>query len=88
MISVELPGQPYLKVVKTLADSPGLGPITLDLTLKKGVWIEGRVTDKKSGKAVRGVVQYYPLASNPHLAHAPGYSIFDNNVSDEVRVSD
>ncbi len=84
MIVVELPGQPYLKVVKTVADSLGLGPITLDLTLKKGIWIEGRVTDKKSGKPVRGVVQYYPLASNPSLAAAPGYSVFDNNVSDEA----
>ena len=83
-IAVELPGQPYLKVVKTLTDSPGLGPITLDLTLKKGIWIEGRVTDKKSGKPVRGVVRYYPLASNRALAAAPGYSVFDNNVSDEA----
>ncbi len=84
MIVVELPRQPYLKVVKTVADSFGVGPITLDLTLKKGIWIEGRVTDKQSGKPVRGVVQYYPLASNPSLDAAPGYSVFDNNVSDEA----
>ena len=84
MIIAELPGQPYLKVVKNVADSPGLGPITLDLTLKKGIWIEGRVTDKKSGKPVRGIVQYYPLASNPSLGVVPAYSVFDNNVSDEV----
>jgi len=84
MIVVELPGQPYLKVVKTVADSPGLGPITLDLTLKKGIWIEGRVTDRQSGKSIRGVVQYYPLASNSSLDAATGYSVLDNNVSDEA----
>ena len=83
-IVVELPGQPYLKVVKTVADTPGLGPIALDLTLKKGIWIEGRLTDKTNGKPVRGVVQYYPLASNPALEAVPGYSVLDNNVSDEV----
>ena len=87
-IVVELPGQPYLKVVKTVADSPGLGPITLDLTLKKGIWIEGRVTDKKSGKPVRGVVQYYPLASNPSLDAAPGYSVLRQQRLRRSRISD
>jgi RNA polymerase sigma factor (sigma-70 family) len=83
-IVVELPDQPYLKVVKTLADTLGLAPVTLDVTLKKGIWIEGRVTDKKNGKPVRGVIQYYPLSNSPSLATALDYSALDNNVSDEA----
>jgi RNA polymerase sigma factor (sigma-70 family) len=83
-IVVELPDQPYLKVVKTLADTLGLAPVTLDVTLKKGIWIEGRLTDKNSGKPVRGVIQYYPMSNNPSLAAARDYSVLDNNVSDEA----
>jgi len=83
-VTAELPGQPYLKIVKSVPDSPGLGPIALNLSFNKGLWIEGRVVDKVSGQPVRGVVRYYPLASNPYLDKVDSYSIFNNNVSDEA----
>jgi hypothetical protein len=79
------PDQPYLKVEKTAESGPGLGPLTVDITLKRGVWVEGRVTDKVTGKPVAAVAEYYPLRDNPHLAEAPDFAGLNNNISDEPR---
>ena len=35
-------------------DSPGLDPVTVDFELKRGIWIEGKITDKVTGKPVQG----------------------------------
>jgi len=58
--------------------SPGLEPIHYDIPLRRGTWIEGKVTDLKTGKPVQAAVDYFPLLSNPH---AKGYPNFDPNVT-------
>ncbi|HJZ56322.1 MAG TPA: hypothetical protein VKE74_15255, partial [Gemmataceae bacterium] len=63
---------PYPAVAADVPDSPGLEPVTVDLELKRGVWIEGRITDKVTGKPVKGGVQYLPLWSNPNRRDYPG----------------
>jgi RNA polymerase sigma factor (sigma-70 family) len=65
-------GQPYLTVVARVADGPGLEPAALDVKLKRGVWITGKVTDKATGKPVPAMVRYIVLGDNPNLAAAPG----------------
>src|SRR5262249_22728002 len=52
---VALPQQdrPYVPIHKDVPDSPGLAPVTVDLELKRGVWIEGKITDKVTGKPLK-----------------------------------
>jgi RNA polymerase sigma factor (sigma-70 family) len=83
-LNVRVDGQPYLNVVKSVPDSSGLGPIHLDVTLKRGVWVEGKVTNRATGRPVKAVVQYYPFRDNPHLKECPDASFLNNNVSDEA----
>jgi hypothetical protein len=65
-------GQPYLMSAQKVPDGPGLEPIRVDFTLKRGVWIDVKVTDKITGKPVPCGVQYFLFGDNPHLKEAPG----------------
>jgi RNA polymerase sigma factor (sigma-70 family) len=65
---------PYLAVVTEVHDSPGLDPVTVDFELKRGVWVEGRMTDKVTGKPLRGLAEYFPLFDNPNVSAYPDYS--------------
>jgi hypothetical protein len=65
--------QPYVSVHALVPDSPGLDPVTVDFELKRGIWIEGRVTDKATGKPVQGSVDYFALNHNPNVRDHPGF---------------
>jgi RNA polymerase sigma factor (sigma-70 family) len=59
---------PYLNCTKmNIADTPGLGPLVVDFDLDRGVAIKGRLTDKATGKPVRGYLGFIPLADNPNI---------------------
>jgi RNA polymerase sigma factor (sigma-70 family) len=61
-------GMPYFRRSKNhVADTPGLEPLTVDFELERGVVVRGRLTDKLTGKPVRGEVHYVVLPDNPHL---------------------
>ena len=49
---VAIPGndQPYVRAHTDIPDSPGLDPVTADIELKRGVWIEGKMSDKVTGQ--------------------------------------
>jgi RNA polymerase sigma factor (sigma-70 family) len=64
---------PYLVERVPVPDSPGLDPIPVDIGLKRGVWIEGKITDKVTGKPLRGAVTYVPLHSDENLRDYPGF---------------
>jgi RNA polymerase sigma factor (sigma-70 family) len=75
--------QPYLIVHAEVADTPGFEPVTVDFDLKRGVWIEGKVTDKETGNHVEGQVEYFAAGENRNLKDYPGYAgtftpLFDN----------
>jgi hypothetical protein len=65
--------QPYPVSAKEVPDSPGLDPATVDVELRRGVWIEGKITDKVTGKPAQGGVEYFSLSSNPNLQDYPGF---------------
>ena len=46
----------------------------VDFRLKKGIWIEGRITDKQSGEAVEATVDYIALKKNPNSLDKLGLS--------------
>jgi RNA polymerase sigma factor (sigma-70 family) len=65
--------QPYVSVHALVPDSPGLDPVTVDIELKRGIWIEGQLTDKATGKPVRGSVDYFALDTNPNVKDHLGF---------------
>jgi RNA polymerase sigma factor (sigma-70 family) len=65
--------QPYVSINKDIPDSPGLDPVTADIELMRGVWIEGKIRDKVTGQPLRGTVEYFALSSNPNLRDFPGF---------------
>jgi protocatechuate 3,4-dioxygenase beta subunit len=68
-------GQPYCNAsFVEPAATPGLEPATIDLRLKRGVLIRGRITDKETGKPVKGGNIYsYAMTDNPHVKEYPGF---------------
>jgi RNA polymerase sigma factor (sigma-70 family) len=67
-------GQPYTNgTIKAPANSPALEPAAFDFTLKRGVVVRGRVTDKATGKPIGGRVNYYAFEDNPHLKDYPAF---------------
>jgi RNA polymerase sigma factor (sigma-70 family) len=68
-------GLPYLNgTFKAPGDSRGLEPVTFDFALKRGVLVRGRVTDKATGKPIRGYGNYYTFEDNPTVRDYPGFS--------------
>ncbi len=72
---VAVPDQdlPYLPIYASVPESPGLDAVEVDIELKTGVWIQGRMTDKATGKSIKGIVEYFASAKNPNLRDHPGY---------------
>jgi beta-lactamase regulating signal transducer with metallopeptidase domain/protocatechuate 3,4-dioxygenase beta subunit len=61
--------QPYFRSAAVeVPDSPGLGPVSLDFKLTRGIWISGRVTDKATGAPALAQVFYLPTSANPNAA--------------------
>jgi RNA polymerase sigma factor (sigma-70 family) len=86
-IEVVVAGQPYVKVVKRISNRPGLEPIRLDMKLRRGVWVEGKVTNKSTGRPVQASVRYYPLRDNPHLKEFLDNAFEDHLLGNEAEVS-
>ncbi len=68
------PGQPYTAATfhKT-AGRASQEPLSLDVELKRGIVVRGRLTDKATGRSVLGGVSAYIFADNPHVREYPGY---------------
>ena len=58
--------QPYLPMNRRARIDVGSEPIKLDFQLPHGIWVEGRVTDKITGKPLSGTVEYFVFNSNPN----------------------
>jgi RNA polymerase sigma factor (sigma-70 family) len=72
---VVVPGRdhPYLLSARSVLNSAGLEPVAVDFALKRGIWIEGKITDKVTGQPVWAAVDYYALDSNPNLRDQRGF---------------
>jgi hypothetical protein len=58
-------------------DPAGIAPVQLEIALHKGIWIEGKVTDKETGQSVPGAWMYYlPFRENTFAQATPE---FDRN---------
>src|SRR5262249_15384074 len=66
-------GAPYFNCGTRVADTAGVGPLTADLEMVLGIPCRGRVTEKGTGKPVRGSVSYYAVFGNPEAPELTGY---------------
>ena len=58
-----------------LPDPPGHVPVRLEIDLHRGIWIEGKVTEKGTGQPVAGLYPYYvPLVENRFARGIPAFS--------------
>ena len=62
--------QPYFMQEIKVPDPPGADAVSVELALQRGIWIEGKVTDKATGKAVPR--RPAPLLSVPGKQVRPG----------------
>src|SRR5262249_41001437 len=46
--------QPYLRTEVGAPDASGLDPVTVNIEVKRGVWIEGKITNKVTGSPIQG----------------------------------
>lgn len=71
-------GQPYLMSLAEVPEGFALEPVTVDFHLKRGVWIEGKVTDKATGKPVHSIISCAVSPDNPFRQEAAGLT-FEHN---------
>ena len=64
---------PYLPAGIKVGATGESGPIKLDINLKRGVWVTGRVIERDTGKPVRAQIEYYVFADNPHQEGYPAF---------------
>jgi hypothetical protein len=62
---------PYVPAIQKVENTSGLGPVTVDFALQRGIWVQGRVTEKTTGKPLAGGVAYYCFRDNPHSKELP-----------------
>jgi hypothetical protein len=72
-------GQPHLMSLVRVPKGFALEPVTVDFQLKRGVWIEGAVTDKATAKPVHSVIRCAVFEDNPFRKEAPGLT-FENGM--------
>jgi hypothetical protein len=64
---------PYIAPVLEVPDSFGPDPVTVDVELKRALWIEGKITDKLTGKPLRGGLMYLARDKNPNRKDYLGF---------------
>jgi hypothetical protein len=64
---------PYVSPTVEVPGTNGVDPVTVDVELKRGVWIEGRLTDKATGRPLRGDLMYVVDSVNPNADHYLGF---------------
>jgi RNA polymerase sigma factor (sigma-70 family) len=62
---------PYLAAVQKVGNPPGLEPVTVDVGMRRGVWVKGRVIDKATGKGVAAGFDYFCFGDNPFGSDLP-----------------
>jgi hypothetical protein len=72
--------QPYFGASVKTSDRGGRQRLTIDFRLNRGIWAEGRVTDKATGKPVpAALVRYVAVADNPHIDEVSGFRELASN---------
>jgi hypothetical protein len=62
--------QTYLPATRTVTDTDGLKPLTLDFGLRRGVRVRCRLIDRETRQTVRGHIQYDTVYNHPNRKEA------------------
>ena len=58
----------------SVPDPPGIEPVSVEVELHRGIWITGKVTDKKTGQPISGVsLHYIPFLENKFALSMPEF---------------
>ncbi len=69
----------HFDVIGLAADAPGVGPLTVDVKLPRGIPVRGKVRDGRTGKPVAGArVHYFALRPNAAARIFNGYTAWDS----------
>ena len=58
--------EPYLIAEQAISPKINDRESTVEILVKRGIWISGRITDKETGDPVEGSVNYLALQNNPN----------------------
>ena len=70
-------GMIYRPMYQGLSDAAGVGSARLDFKLGRGIPVQGRVTNRTTGKPVAALVQYLPTLENPNMSSANDIGLFE-----------
>jgi len=66
--------QPYFMQEVAIPDPPGLGAVPVEVSLHKGLWIEGKLTDKETEAPLAGAwLHYLPFFENKFALGTPEF---------------
>jgi protocatechuate 3,4-dioxygenase beta subunit len=66
--------QPYFMRNIPIPDPPGLERVSMEIELHRGIWITGKVSDKKTGNPIKGVpLHYLPFLENKFAQATPEF---------------
>jgi hypothetical protein len=71
---VDTRGRPYLRAARYVDNDLDGRPTEASFTLKRGLWVRGRVTDRVTGRPIRAQVDYFVFPDNPHLGEVSHFS--------------
>jgi Carboxypeptidase regulatory-like domain len=67
-------GQPFFMQKLDVPDPPGIAPVPVEIALHKGLWIQGQVSDRETGKPVEGAwMHYIPFLENTFAQATPEF---------------
>ena len=64
---------PYVWARVEVGNRAGMGTLKLDINLKRGVWVTGRVIEADTGKPVYAISRVRAFVDNPHLDSYPAF---------------
>jgi len=74
LIVVPNDDQPYFLHEIAVSDPPGSSPVHVDAALHEGIWIEGKLTERSTGKPIPDArVHYFAFRSNPFAMAIPEF---------------
>lgn len=78
--------QPYLVQGVDVPDAPGVAPVSVEVSLPRGIWIEGRLTEKATGTPVVGAwLHYMPFLENTFAQAHPSFDRHGNSDNSDIQ---
>src|SRR5262249_49912008 len=66
--------QPYLAAVVEADTSAGKGPVETEIKVRRGVWVEGQVTESKTGRPLAAMIDVFYPENNSNLGQYPNHT--------------